>query len=234
MKVLFTLAGLLSLLPHLLLAQPKFDLVGGGKFAFGDVYAGTIAEKILTIKNRGNDTLVISNVSASCGCTGTLMSNDRILPGDSGALKVTFNSKTFAGPIEKTISMTTNDTSQANVHIWFTVNVLRTVEAVPEYLYFHVGLDSVSKQVLTIRNPTTQVVSLTSITSTLDILSVKLGKRKLNPTEETTVECVLKPKTAGSFKGNVNITTDHPRTPNIDVRVLGLVSSKRPSEPEKK
>ena len=127
-------ALLVSMIPLILSAQPKFNLIGGSTFDFGVLYHGK-AHKTLTIKNEGTDTLVISNVSSSCGCTGTLMSNERIAPGDSGALAITFDTQKAHGESKKTVSLETNDQKNPRVRISFTANVIPVVDIVPDYVY---------------------------------------------------------------------------------------------------
>ena len=224
----FLALGIL-VVPSLLLGQAKMNIVGGEKITFGDVYSGVVAKKVVTIRNDGTDTLIISNVSASCGCTGTLMANDHVLPGDSTALEITFNTKKFTGWVDKSISLNSNDPKQQSQHIWFNVHVIKTVEADPEYLYYHTGLDSSATQSITVRNPSSETVRILSVTSTSDVVSAKAMKDVLKPGEETTVDCVLTPKTSGTFKGNITIKTDHPKVPVLDVRFFGLVSNKKTS-----
>ena len=60
------------------LAQPKIQVVGGTKIDLGSIYRGAVVERKVMLKNIGSDTLVVSRVDPSCGCTGTVVSNDHI------------------------------------------------------------------------------------------------------------------------------------------------------------
>ena len=76
------------------------------KFDLGKIDRGVVAKKELTIKNAGTEKLVLGNVEVSCGCTGTVVSNKELLPGDTTSLLITFNSKNFNGPVHKTVTGT--------------------------------------------------------------------------------------------------------------------------------
>lgn len=60
------------------------------------------------IKNTGNAPLVISRVTASCGCTTPDWTKSPIAPGASGSVKATYGAKGRPGPFSKTISVYTN------------------------------------------------------------------------------------------------------------------------------
>lgn len=75
---------------------------------------GTIAEAdgltshTFLVKNTGNEPLVITRVTASCGCTQPEWTKSPIAPGKTGEVKVTYNPKGRPGPFYKTISVFSN------------------------------------------------------------------------------------------------------------------------------
>ena len=64
---------------------------------------------VFTIKNEGNEDLIIERVWASCGCVQASISPNRILPGKSAELKATFNTVGYEGKLEKIIYIKSND-----------------------------------------------------------------------------------------------------------------------------
>lgn len=58
--------------------------------------------------NSGSEPLMIKNAKGSCGCTVPEYSTDPVMPGESGVLKVKYDTKR-SGPINKTITVTTNE-----------------------------------------------------------------------------------------------------------------------------
>lgn len=69
--------------------------------------AGNISCEFV-IKNTGNAPLVISRVTASCGCTTPDWTKSPIAPGATGTVKATYGAKGRPGPFSKTISVYTN------------------------------------------------------------------------------------------------------------------------------
>ena len=53
MKKAFALAVLTFSLSAILFAQPKIEIVGGGKFDFGNIYRGKKVEHKVVVKNSG-------------------------------------------------------------------------------------------------------------------------------------------------------------------------------------
>ena len=75
---------------------------------FGKVTEGTKVIYDYRFKNTGDKPLVISSASASCGCTVPEKPEEPIKPGETGTLKVVFNSGGHPGPAHKTINVISN------------------------------------------------------------------------------------------------------------------------------
>ncbi|MCE1199878.1 MAG: DUF1573 domain-containing protein [Marinilabiliales bacterium] len=69
---------------------------------------GGAATYNFSFKNIGKVPLVISNVSASCGCTTPEWSHEPVLPGKTGFIKVSYNPLNRPGGFNKTVSMVAN------------------------------------------------------------------------------------------------------------------------------
>jgi hypothetical protein len=92
-------------------------------YEFGTIYAGDKVNYNYTFTNTGDAPLIISNASASCGCTVPEWPKDPIEPGESGEIKVEFDSKGKMGKQNKTVSITAN-TNPNNVTLQLTGEVL--------------------------------------------------------------------------------------------------------------
>lgn len=75
---------------------------------FGDVPEGQKAEFEFKFKNTGRANLLITNVSASCGCTTPYYPKNIIKVGDAESIKVIFDSEGRPGKFNKTITVTAN------------------------------------------------------------------------------------------------------------------------------
>ncbi len=220
MKLIIKLFLLDIIFSIVLLCQPKVFLVGNSNLDFGEVTNFSEVTHLVTIKNIGSDTLIISNVGSSCGCTAALMSNDHIPPGDSAALSIKFDAKQFTGKTHKTVSLQTNDTSQPRMEIGFTANVVRLLELIPNYLFLRTVKDSTTHQSMTIKNVGKETIKFLSVTSSLDELVTNLSDNAIEPGKEVTLNTMLKPKTSGTISGNIDVKTDHPKIPSFSIRIF--------------
>ena len=74
---------------------------------YGKIEHKSDGERIFKFTNNGSQPLVISACRGSCGCTVPKCPNDPILPGDSGVIKVKYDTKRI-GVFKKTITVTSN------------------------------------------------------------------------------------------------------------------------------
>ena len=93
---------------------------------FGTIEEGPAAEHEFVFKNTGTEPILIQQVHASCGCTTPSYSKDPVLPGKTGIVKASFNTKGRGGaPFNKSITITSN----AGTKVVF---IKGTVEKAPE------------------------------------------------------------------------------------------------------
>lgn len=75
---------------------------------FGTIQQGTPQETVFTFTNTGDAPLIITNTSASCGCTvPEAPVNEPIAPGEQGEIKVNFNGS-GNGQVTKTVTIRAN------------------------------------------------------------------------------------------------------------------------------
>lgn len=74
---------------------------------YGTVEQHSDGMRLFTFTNEGDAPLLITNVKTSCGCTVPNYSKAPILPGESGELKIKYDTKRL-GAFTKTITVTSN------------------------------------------------------------------------------------------------------------------------------
>ena len=77
-------------------------------YNFGKVADGEIVEYNYRFKNTGTKPLIVTNVNASCGCTVPEKPEQPIKPGETGFIKVKFDSKNRVGNAHKTVTVSSN------------------------------------------------------------------------------------------------------------------------------
>ncbi len=75
---------------------------------FGTIKCGEKVKLIYRFKNVGEKPLFILSVSESCNCAITEYNSDPVQPGKQGTIAVTFDSKTQAEAIRKSLVVETN------------------------------------------------------------------------------------------------------------------------------
>ncbi|TNJ45743.1 DUF1573 domain-containing protein [Tamlana fucoidanivorans] len=105
MKQLFTILfiGLVNLS---LSAQAKIDFKTT-TIDYGTIEKGANGVRVFEFTNTGNEPLIISKVTSSCGCTIPKKPKDPILPGKTGEIEVKYDTNRV-NPIRKTITVISN------------------------------------------------------------------------------------------------------------------------------
>ncbi|MDL1892429.1 DUF1573 domain-containing protein [Sphingobacteriales bacterium CHB3] len=224
MKRLLIVLACLSIATLSLYAQPKMEIVGGTKFDFGDVYRGKKVDHKVVVKNTGNQTLELGRVDVSCGCTGTVVSNNSIAPGKTGEVLITFNSTNFSGKVTKNVTINSNATNSPVV-VEFQSNVIQEIVISPQQFWFRdaeVGRPSVAKISLT--NNSNIPVTLTNYTCNLAGFKLTLPTSPVKPGQSVELTAELKSDKAISvLNDGVSIKTSSQNEPDVFVRIFGTV-----------
>ena len=86
----------------------KVEWLDGMDKDFGKMKEGENLEVSFRFKNVGDKPLVISNVSASCGCTVPETPKKPYAPGETGVIKASFNSTGKPGTQSKQVNVFAN------------------------------------------------------------------------------------------------------------------------------
>ncbi|MDR1624348.1 MAG: DUF1573 domain-containing protein [Tannerellaceae bacterium] len=94
----------------IIIAQNKAELyISEPTHDFGAVAeVDGLASHTFIIKNTGADPLVITRVTASCGCTRPYWTKSPIEPGSSGEVTISYNPKGRPGPFHKSVAVLSN------------------------------------------------------------------------------------------------------------------------------
>ena len=84
---------------------------------FGVVARGGKAEYSFKITNRYQQAIHIAEARSSCGCTTPLVAADRIASGETGEILAKFNTRSFLGQKEATITVVFDEPAYAEVQL---------------------------------------------------------------------------------------------------------------------
>lgn len=91
---------------------------------FGRVEQGAVIEYSFKFTNEADKPLMIEKVQPSCGCTGASTDGkNEYCEGESGEIRVTFNTQGRQGHQEKHITVMTNDTENPRKDLKFMCDI---------------------------------------------------------------------------------------------------------------
>lgn len=189
----------------------------------GESWQGDQVTHVFTFTNTGDSLLEISRVRASCGCTASNLSKNRVEPGESGEIKATFNTRSYRGRKSQPIYVTSNDPEQPTVQLKLETTI-RTVAALdPASVQFGqvtVGKGAVREAAVVFDG---EPFPVREVSAQPEIFSVRLlgteeeGKR-------VRLEVSLSPETpVGRHIGSLAVRIDHPNLQNLNGRLLAVV-----------
>lgn len=89
----------------------------------GKMKEGEVLDVAFKFKNTGNKPLVISSVTASCGCTVPEQPEKPFAPGEEGTIRAKFDSHGKGGTQQKTVYVTANTKPATSYQLNFSVEV---------------------------------------------------------------------------------------------------------------
>lgn len=104
-------------------AKIKFDTT---EHDFGKLKQGETGTCEFKFTNTGKSTLVIYTLKTSCGCTATTLGNDKLAPGDSSIINVSYLTKFKNGRDQTSVTVYTNDPDNETVILTIKANVVVT------------------------------------------------------------------------------------------------------------
>jgi hypothetical protein len=109
---------------------PKIEVVPETKDV-GTIAKGQVIDATFVIKNNGGSDLIVSDARPSCGCT--VASFDKVIkPGGEGKVVSSVDTKTFSGPISKSILLVSNDPDRPQMNLFVKANVKPFVDVLPQ------------------------------------------------------------------------------------------------------
>jgi uncharacterized protein (DUF58 family) len=193
---------------------------------FGSVTQGQKVDHLFTVKNRGDEPLVISQIRTSCGCTAATLSSKTIPPGKSGEVKVTFDSTNFAGQVTKTIHLDSNDPHNPATELVMQGKVSEIIAVKPRTLNLGaIKAGSKKEAVLTLENKGSKPFVVTAVQSPQAAIVGTVREGKVNPGMTAVIAVTVSaPREGRFFSGYLTILTDSPLKREVVVPVYATLT----------
>ncbi len=213
------------------IAAPKIEVVPETKDA-GIVAKGQVIETTFVVKNNGGSDLIITDARPGCGCT--VASFDKVIkPGGEGKIMTSVDTKSFSGPISKSVLLVSNDPERGQINLFVKATVKPFVDILPQP-YVRVAVvkgDSDSRDVILLSEEKTfkPVVAESSQPYVKAEISPAGEKDKIpgHPGEQYRVRITVTPDAPeGLLNAPVRITTGVPQQPTIEIPISGVVRAR--------
>ncbi|MCI0404694.1 MAG: DUF1573 domain-containing protein [candidate division Zixibacteria bacterium] len=196
---------------------------------FGFIPRGAKVTHNFLLKNAGNDTLRITNVRKSCGCTAAPLRKTTLPPGDTTQLEVTFSSGSYQGPVSKAVYVESNDPIEPFIDITFLANVsvpFKLLSFDPFFIKFDTIRQLPVRASIKVTNIDSQAVSFSIAEEPLDYVSLKTRRKKLAPGQEAEIEVVLaKAPPTGEFGTSFTVMCDDDQKSRFSIPIQGFYQS---------
>jgi hypothetical protein len=191
---------------------------------FGELESGKVVDMEYKFKNTGDETLIIKNISSSCGCTVTKVDKKEYQPGEEGVIPVKFFSRGYNGKITKIITVATNDPENVYTRLKVMGNVVLKDFAQWEIIgadrldFSEVALGQKYTEQIKFKNTGTIDLRIIEVTHAPEI-SPEFNKKVLAPDEEGEVNIVFKPMQVGRFAAFMRIRTNAYKQRSVIIKV---------------
>lgn len=196
---------------------------------FGSIPIGSTVKYDFVFRNTGSDTLEITKVKATCGCTTAPLSSNRIAPGESAEISASLDTKKLKGTIKKSILIDCNDPINPYLKISFKARIndtLATIQTTPPVADFgSFSGKSGEKLLLDLANRSPDQMNLDILVKPpADILSASFKNKSLAAGNSTILELELKTDLGpGPFVSSLTLQAEGMTDSRITIPIKGTV-----------
>ncbi len=196
---------------------------------FGSIPKGSVVKYDFAFKNTGSDTLIITRVKPTCGCTTAPLSSDKIAPGETAEISASLDTKKLRGTVRKSILIDSNDPINPYLKISFKAKIndtLATIQSNPQVADFErfKGSDK-AKFTLSIINRGSDPIDLVILDKPPDdILGVSFKNNSLASGDSTILELELKTELSpGPFVSSLTLEAEGIPNSRMTIPITGTV-----------
>ncbi len=190
---------------------------------FGKISAGEVVKYSFIFTNVGDQSLIITNVQPSCGCTAAGDWTREVEPGKIGTIPVQFNSANFGGQVSKMVTVVCNDKRQPAVYLQIKGTIWKPIDVTPTYAVINVPPDAGGgSATVKILNNMDEAIALGKPEVSQPGFAMEIRTNQPGKEYELIVSTVppLKP---GNVQAEIRIPTSSTKAPTLTVRTWANV-----------
>ena len=183
---------------------------------FGLVAPGSVQTCEFNFENKGDGTLLIKDVSKTCGCTVFTLDKKQYAPGEKGTIKVQYHSDRGTGVRTRHLYVFSNDPDNPRIELTIKASIAQKVVYDPDRLEYKLKGDDADVAELTIKSVDEQPFAITKFDATADAVTANFDP------DQKAVKFVLQTrldpqKIGASSNGRIEIGITHPECSSITV-----------------
>ena len=201
--------------PKIQFATPVYD--------FGKTKSGEPVKYSFVFTNTGGQTLEVTHVQPTCGCTTAGDWTHKVEPGQTGTIPIQYNGSGF-GQVTKFITVTSNGTNQPSVSLQLKGTVWKPIDVNPQFAMLNIPPDSGSpaSTVVRIVNNMEEPITLSAPESNNKSFTAEIKTTQPGKEFELTVKSVP-PLTVGNIQGQISVKTSSSNMAVINVPAFANV-----------
>jgi len=202
--------------PRIVFAAPDYN--------FGKVDSGTAVKHDFVFTNTGNQTLEISGVRPSCGCTTAGNWDKTVASGQTGKIPVQFNSGGYGGEVHKQVFITCNDATKPNITLNLQGTVWKPISVVPAYALFNLKPEGQSNETRVVRiiNNTDQPVTVSDPSCGNPAFQMEIQTVQPGKVFELRVTAIAS-RISGTLSAPITLKTSSPRMPTVSLAAFAML-----------
>ncbi len=205
-------------------------------YDFGSIAKGSSVAHSYWFKNNGTDTLKITKIKPTCGCTTAKTGGIVVPPGGLSNIDIIFNSGKFNGNVTKSIKIECNDSLNPYMDLRFRAtinNPLLTLEYEPLQADFKtIPIGATPKITINLTNTDSTESDIVLVDKPSDkFVKTQLKNDKLKPGETATLEFTLVNNLeAGPYLTSITIEAEGKDNTRITIPILATIGEETKTE----
>ena len=192
-------------------------------YDFGQVDAGTLVKHEYIFTNIGNQTLVVSNVQPSCGCT-TAGSWDKVVePGKTGIVPIQFNSAGYGGAVAKSITVSCNDPTNGTTILQLKGTIWKPIDVNPGFAMFNISADIQTNETKVVRIVSNLQDPVTISEPAWSNSAFKAELKTIKEGKEFELHVTVVPPLTNTLSAPITMKTSSPKMPVLTVTAYAMV-----------
>jgi hypothetical protein len=192
-------------------------------YDFGKVDSGTVVKHDYAFTNTGDQTLVVTNVQPSCGCTTAGSWDKTVEPGKTGIIPIQFNSTGYGGAVVKSITVTCNDLTNGIVVLQLKGTAWKPIDISPGFVMFNLSADVQTNETKAVKIVSNLEEPVTVSEPTWSNNTFKAELKTLKEGKEFELDLTVVTPLTNTLSAPITLRTSSAKMPVITVTAYAMV-----------